>query len=91
MNEIITEPVIDPIVKEFMKKIDAIKEGILKDYYPMKLRDHKIASMVEKTIAEAIAPYQNQLSVYLSTRETTPYRFVCNIDQIVKIDVQPKE
>lgn len=86
MNEIKTELVIDPIVKEFMKKIDAIKEGILKYYHPMKLRDPKIASMVEKTIAEAIAPYQKELADYLSTRETTPYRFVCNIDQLVKID-----
>lgn len=70
MNEIKTELVIDPTVKVYMTKIDAIKEGILKDFHPMKLRDPKIASMVEKTIAEAIAPY----------------RFVCNIDQLVKID-----
>lgn len=86
MNETKTELVIDPTVKEYMKKIDSIKEGILKDYHPMELRDPKIASMVEKKIAEAIAPYQKELADYLSTRETPPYRFVFDIDQLVKID-----
>lgn len=75
----------DHVVDEILRKIEGIKESVLKSY-DGRLADPKILKMAKRDFAEGIIPYQKMLTEYLATRPTTSFNIeFSDIDKIIKM------